>query len=236
MYKSFAKIYDKAMEGYDYPYVADFIKRHIKKGSEVLEMACGSGSLTKLLEKEYELSSFDISEEMLKIAEEKVKGFKNFSKQDMRSFSYDKSFDAIICLCDSINYILKEDQLIEVFEGVKKHLKDGGLFIFDVNTIYNFEENFSDEIFYEDGDDYFYVWDNFYDSEKTLNYYSLIIFRKEESGYEKSYEEHVERAYDIDSLKEILLKNKFKKIEIKDSYTDLPYKKYTERAVFICQK
>lgn len=236
MYGAFANIYDEAMGEYDYDEVMRFLEEKICTLGSVLEMACGTGNLTALLEEKYNVKAFDISEDMLKVAANKLRDKSILSKQDMRDFKYDEKFQNIICFCDSLNYILKDDEVKKIFANVYNALDDRGKFIFDLNTIYNFKNYFGDSVFYEDKDDYFYLWENFYDEDSNLNYYNLVIFEKNGDLFKKSYEEHIERGYEIADIKSWLMEAGFKNVEIFDGYTDEKIKDETLRGVFVCYK
>lgn len=236
MYGSFANIYDEAMGEYDYDEVMRFLEEKICTLGSVLEMACGTGNLTALLEEKYNIKAFDISEDMLKVAANKLRDKSILSKQDMRDFKYDEKFQNIICFCDSLNYILKDDEVKKIFANVYNALDDRGKFIFDLNTIYNFKNYFGDSVFYEDKDDYFYLWENFYDEDSNLNYYNLVIFEKNGDLFKKSYEEHIEIGYEIADIKSWLMEAGFKNVEIFDGYTDEKIKDETLRGVFVCYK
>lgn len=236
MYGAFANIYDEAMGEYDYNEVMKFLKGKIGPSHSVLEMACGTGNLTALLEEKYNVKAFDISEDMLKVAKDKVRDESILSLQDMRDFKYDEKFQNIICFCDSLNYILKDEEVKKIFLNVYNALNAGGKFIFDLNTIYNFKNYFGDSVFYEDKDDYFYLWENFYDMDSNLNYYNLVIFEKKGGLFEKFYEEHVERGYEISEIESWLIEAGFKNVEIFDGYTDEKIKDETLRGAFVCYK
>ena len=112
----------------------DLITKHIK-GTKVMELACGSGEITLALAKcGYAIDASDLSSEMIRVAKEKQKDEKiHFYTMDMLAFSADSTYDGVLCLCDSINYILKEEQLANLFKQIHDCLNTGGIFLF--NTI-----------------------------------------------------------------------------------------------------
>ena len=129
-YEEFALYYDELMDDVDYKgwflYIKDIFTRFDIEPKEVLEMACGTGNLTYYLCKEgYNVTGFDMSEEMLSIAYNKLLHFKNLKllKQNMNDFKMSKQFDSIVSICDSINYILNKDELLKIFKNVYEHLK-----------------------------------------------------------------------------------------------------------------
>src|SRR5699024_3329386 len=134
-------------------------------------MACGTGNLTYHLGKAgYSITSFDLSEDMLSIAYNKLMGFSNIKllQQDMRSFRINEKYDSIIAICDSINYITEKDHLFNTFKNAYAHLNKGGLFIFDINSYYKLKEIIGNNIFIEDRGDIFYTWQNYFDDEKDI--------------------------------------------------------------------
>ena len=106
----------------------------------VLDLGCGTGTLTeKLAEAGYDMIGVDNSQEMLEIAMEKrEKSGKNilYLLQDMREFELYGTVGAVVSICDSLNYILEEEELLQVFSLVNNDLFPEGVFIFDFNTVY----------------------------------------------------------------------------------------------------
>ena len=142
-YGDFSFYYDELMDDVDYEhwylYIEEIFNELKVKPNDILEMACGTGSLTYYLCKNgYNVTCFDKSTEMLSVAYNKLISFRNIKilNQDMTSFSINKKFDCVISICDSINYIIDEDNLLKVFKNVNEHLKKDGLFIFDINSFY----------------------------------------------------------------------------------------------------
>ncbi|MBP2025473.1 class I SAM-dependent DNA methyltransferase [Peptoniphilus stercorisuis] len=240
IYGDFAKIYDALMYDFDYDLVYETLKNTVDKNTlNILELACGTGSLTEKLANNYNVDALDLSEDMLSIAQNKINKFKNVKlfKQDMRYFNMSKTYDACFCICDSLNYILKKDDIDNIFKNVYNHLEENGKFIFDLNT----ERKFLDmeEVYVEEVDDVFYVWENYYDYENKLNTYGVNFFVEKdefEDIYKRVYEEHIERAYSIDFVKESLKKAGFQDVEIYDDYYLDEVSDFTHRLVFIARR
>jgi len=129
-----AKYYDLLYQDKDYAKEVEFIEQLFEKGvkpNKVLELGCGTGNYTKVLEERgYDVTGIDLSEKMLVVAKQKC-GCK-FSQGDMRSFSLDSKFDACFAMFAVIGYITENDDILRVFKNVHRHLKPDGLFIFDV--------------------------------------------------------------------------------------------------------
>lgn len=242
-YNEFAKIYDGLMNDIDYNkwfrYIEDIFKLNNITPKSVLEMACGTGNLTKFLcQNNYDVTCFDLSSEMLTIAYEKLRCFKNVKiiNQDMRYFNLNKKFNSIISICDSINYILNEDDLIRVFENVYKHLNDNGIFVFDINSSYKLSNILGNNTFVYDQDDIFYTWQNYYDKDEKISEFYLNFFVKENDKYKRFVEEHYQRAYEVKEIVSLLNKTGFKNIKYYKEFTfELPNNN-TERINFVVSK
>ena len=144
-YGEFAKIYDELInEDIDYDKIAKRIKDISEEQKiqtlDYLDLACGTGNVSLRVAKDFKNSfAVDLSEDMLREAFEKFKKEKIKSRivcQDMTELSLNHKFDLITCVLDSTNYILKEEDLSNYFNSVAKHLKDDGIFIFDINSYY----------------------------------------------------------------------------------------------------
>ena len=136
-----------------------------------------------------------------------------YLQQDMRSFELYGTVSAIVSICDSMNYITTEEDLLTVFKLVNNYLDENGVFIFDLNTEYKYKELLGDSTIAENREDVSFIWENLYDEEKHLNEYSLTLFAKadtegEEEGsaslYEKYEEVHLQRAYSLKEVKRLL--------------------------------
>lgn len=200
-YSEFAYLYDRLMaDDFDYEkwyqYIEEIFEQD-KKPKTILEMACGTGSLSYYFAKAgYDLTAFDLSEEMLSIAYNKLINFNNIEllQLDMREFSFDKKFDSIIATCDSINYIIETSELLKTFKNVYNHLNDKGLFIFDINSHYKLKHIIGNNTFVVDQDDIFYVWENYYDNNKDVCEFYLTFFTRDDGNkYSRFDEVHLER-------------------------------------------
>ena len=108
----------------------------------VVDLGCGTGTLTEILyEKGYDMIGVDNSDSMLSVAMEKKSSSGSeilYLLQDMRELELYSTVGTVISVCDSINYILDEEELLEVFNRVNNYLYPGGIFIFDFNTDYKY--------------------------------------------------------------------------------------------------
>ena len=243
-YNEFASLYDELMNDFDYEkwfnYIEEIFVKYKISPTKVLEMACGTGNLSiHLAEKGYKLTCFDLSEEMLAQAYEKLNRFKNVKllNGNMINFKINQKFDSIISICDSINYITDLEDLKSTFENVYNHLDDNGIFIFDINSFYKISEIIGNNIFVEDREDIFYTWQNYYDRETMICEFYLSFFIKEnEDNYIRFDEEHKERAYTVDEIISTLKSVGFNSIDYFEAFTLEKINSTTERINFVACK
>lgn len=238
-YTDFALVYDEFMDETPYEKWCDRIKKAIEKygitkpdrsavealESErnlVVDLGCGTGTLTQLLyDAGYDMIGIDYSESMLERAIEKrdeAGAEILYLNQDMRELELFSTVGTVISVCDSINYLLENEDLQTTVELVHNYLYPGGLFIFDFNTDYKYREVIGDTTIAENRDECSFIWDNFYDPEERINEYDLTIFLKEDGDmYRKFTETHFQKGYEPDVMKDILVQAGFEIIEMSDS-------------------
>lgn len=244
-YSEFANVYDLFME--DTPYEAwyDFIKEKLKslnvEANKVCELGCGTGKMTMLFAKEgKEVVGIDYSPEMLMIAQdhayqEEVSIF--YSMQDMAEFELEDEMDLICSCCDSLNYLTEIEDVQSTFMQVSRYLVSGGLFIFDMNTAYKYKEILGNQIFADQTEDAAYIWENFYDEEDEMNEYEVSFFIKNEDGkYERTIENHYQKAYSIEAVKEMLRNADLECLEVYDNYTNNKANEKSERITYVVRK
>ena len=244
-YESFASVYDLFMNDVDYDGWTDYIEEIWKKfdltPGLVCELGCGTGNITlRLAEREYDMIAVDLSAEMLSEAEKKAEE-KNinalFLMQDMREFELYGTVSSVLCLCDSLNYITEDEDMQDVFDLVNNYLDPGGLFIFDLNTEYKFREIYGQNTFSETGDDAVYIWENYYDEEERINEYYLNFFVKNGGGtYDRTQEEHYERAYSLEEIKGFIEKSGMRFEAAYDAFTFEPAREDSERICVIARE
>ena len=152
----------------------------------------------------------DNSEEMLQIAMDKRDdaGLEIlYLLQDMRSFELYGTVGAVISVCDSVNYLLEEEDVVQTFRLVNNYLYPGGLFIFDFNTVYKYEVVIGDVTIAENREKCSFIWDNYYHEEEEINEYDLTIFvqeGEEADTYRKFQETHYQRGYRLEQMQDYL--------------------------------
>ncbi len=230
----------------------------------VCELGCGTGQMTRRLsDAGFDMIGIDMSYDMLMEAmnaesemalddengddkdEEHVDALYVDSDQadtpilylcqDMRSFELYGTVAAIVSVCDSMNYLTSYDDLITVFELANNYLDPGGVFIFDMNTIFKYETLMADNVIAENGEDASFIWENDYDKESRNNTYNLTLYIKNEDDdyYERFEECHIQHAFSIDEVKAAADKAGMRYIDVLDTDTMGPVTETTERIYFI---
>lgn len=244
-YGSFASVYDLFMDNIPYRQWAEYIcglleEQGISEGL-VLELGCGTGSITQLLaEKGYEMIGIDCAPQMLQEAVEKreERGLDIlYLLQDMREFELYGTVRGVVCVCDSLNYITEQEELLQVFRLVNNYLDPGGIFIFDLNTLYKYEKIMGDCTIAEDREEASFIWDNSFDPKERLNIYQLSIFLREKNGlYSKHEEVHCQKAYELNEIVEMLEKAGMEFVTAYDAFTHNPPKGESERIYVLARE
>lgn len=245
-YTGFAEVYDLFMDNIPYEEWGEYLKGLLREyGVEeglVLDLGCGTGTMTEILaEAGYDMIGIDRSEEMLEEAMEKrIRSGHEilYLCQDMREFELYGTVRAIISVCDSMNYVLREEELLGILTSAARNYLDyGGLFIFDLNTEYKYRELLGEQTIAENREEGSFIWENYYDEETGLNEYGLTLFIKEEGDlYRKYEEEHYQRAYSLDTIKELVERSGLRLLHIYDAFTHEPTSETSERVYVICQR
>lgn len=244
-YEAFASVYDLFMEDIEYEhwvkYIHDIWQREHLEPQLVLDLGCGTGNITQLLAKEgISMIGIDLSEDMLAEAKHKAEQENLeilYLMQDMREFELYGTVHCILSLCDSLNYITEEQDLLHVFQLVNNYLHPGGLFIFDLNTEYKFKEVLGQNVFAETREQAAYIWENDYDEAEGINEYYMNFFIKQENGlYERKEEIHYEKAYTLETIEKLLRQSGLCLVGIYDAFTFLPPKENSERVHIVARE
>ncbi|UWP60313.1 class I SAM-dependent DNA methyltransferase [Ruminococcus gauvreauii] len=228
-YRSFAQVYDMFMDDIDYDawsiYLIGLLREYGVNEGLVLELGCGTGSMTqRLAASGYDMIGVDLSDDMLEIAQEKKiqSGLEIlYLQQDMRGFELYGTVRAVVSVCDSLNYILEDEELLGVFSLVNNYLDPGGVFVFDLNTVYKYETLMGEQTIAENREEASFIWDNYYDRESMRNEYELAIFIPEGAGglYRKYEEVHYQRAYPLPRIIRLLEQAGMEFVTAYDAFT-----------------
>lgn len=264
-YTSFAQVYDLFMDNVPYEewseYVISLLKEYGIFEGLILDLGCGTGKMTRLLSKAgYDMIGIDNSEDMLEIAQEyqyqqKIDASGDISKenfdekkegdskqilyllQDMREFELYGTVRAVVSICDSMNYLLEEEDLLETFRLVNNYLDPKGIFIFDMNTYYKYVELLGEQTIAENRKEGSFIWDNYFDEEENINQYDLTLFIQEEKGLYRKYEEtHYQKAYELDAVKRLLEDAEMEFVAAYDAFSKEPVREDSERMYIIARE
>lgn len=242
-YTSFASVYDRFME--DVPYekwrdlIVDELKREKITDGLLLDLGCGTGTLTKLLAAAgFDMIGVDGSQEMLMEAREKAGNSDIlYLCQDIRAFELYGTVRAIVSTCDTMNYLLTPEDFIQTVRLVNNYLDPGGLFIFDLNTLYKFRERMGDATFAESDEDAGFIWENFFDEESGRNEYDLTLFLGREDGlFERYVEVHEEQGYTPQEIKSFLAAGGMEFVRMFDADTESAPTDTSEKIFFVARE
>ena len=244
-YTNFAKVYDLFMDNVPYDkwveQIKDILYKENIKDGLICDLGCGTGAITeRLANLGYDMIGIDNSYDMLDVAMEKKYASGNdilYLCQDMREFELYGTVRAIISRCDSLNYIRELSELKEVFAWVNNYLDPNGIFIFDMNTEYKYQNILGDNTFAEVREQASFIWENTYDIDKRINEYDLNLFIKlEGDNYKKFEERHVQKAYTFDEILSAIDSSNMvlEKYLDADTYGDVSEK--TERILFVARE
>ncbi|WP_226667324.1 class I SAM-dependent DNA methyltransferase [Metabacillus litoralis] len=247
IYQGFAYIYDQLMK--DAPYdqwaelILDVFSKHQPNTKNVLDVGCGTGEIaTRLAKKQLNVTGVDLSEDMLTVAQAKAELHKVnilFLQQDMRELSgFTEQFDAITICCDSLNYLETKNDVKATFQAVHNQLNAGGLFIFDVHSLYKIHHVFADSTFADQDEDVSFIWSSYLGEEQNSIEHDLTFFVKQQGELYERYDElHFQRTFEVEEYRELLQSASFEIIDICGDF-QLQEKPTTtaERIFFIARK
>jgi len=233
-YDQFAKFYDEVM-GNEKTITSELnfiLETHKPEFYSLLDLACGTGTILKNISEKFgseKNTGVDISEKMILTAKKKIPKA-NFYQQNIVNFKIKEKFDVITCLFDSINHIIKLSDWEKIFSNTKKHLNEGGVFIFDINTIEQLEKKIIEPTWVKKFNDNFMLMKVKKDN-KIYNW-EIKIFEKLKSNYKLHSITIPEVSFEINEITKILKKH-FSEIKIHKS---LSANGKSERVYFICNK
>ncbi len=239
-YGIFADYYDRFTKNVSYVSYARrldgiIMQRHKKRGS-IVDLGCGTGTLDLLLsEMGYSVTGIDRSYEMLTVADKKLRDASKkatFVRQDMTCFSLPQRADAVISTLDGINHLKSAEAVTKTFKSVSKNLRHGGIFVFDMNTIYKHRHTLGNKCFIFDTDEVYLGWQNDYRESDNSVLITLDFF----VNGNRSTETFREIAYPVMKIFGMLLKSGLIPLEIYDGISHKPPKKTSDRVLIVAGK
>lgn len=233
-YETFAYYYDSLMDLQFYEDYYEFVLKHACFDS-VLELGCGTGEIAiRLAKNDKTVYATDLSSDMLEVTKQKaIEENINLMLQctDMSCFSTSYQFDLVLCLCDSINYLLEEQQILSTFMNAFKSLKSQGTFIFDIDSLHKMNVILKDYHEYEEDDDFIFRWNVELIDDGFVHHYVYIEDRIENEIVE---ENHYQKTYEVNQYCQWLYESGFRDVQIFSDFQD--YKEECERIIFVCRK
>lgn len=230
-----AEVYDSLMSVVPYPWWVQYVRQlwsHFGlQPHRVLDLACGTGSVTKeLLGYGYEVEGADLSGGMLKIAERRLPPGTPLWRQDARTLTIPSPpFDACVCLFDSLNYILELPGLQSAFRSVRRHLVPGGSFIFDMNAIRALEKGMFDQRGTGRDPSLEYEWHSAWDPSSRLCVIHMEFRVHEDGGTRIFHETHAQRGYTLEEIRGGLEDAGFQVLAVYEAFTMRPPGNKTDR-------
>ena len=217
-YEALAGVYDRLTEDVGYERRADYLEKLFKKSRipvhTVLDLACGTGSITALLmERGYEMIAADASPDMLAAAREKTEGKPGIAPvylcQSMPELDLYGTVDAAVCCLDSLNYLTSPKEVQRTFQRLHLFIAPGGLLVFDVLSPSGLQE-LDGQVFLDEREDVYCVWRADFEKRSRICTYGMDIFtRREDGAWDRGVEEHRERAYEVEELRAWLMEAGF---------------------------
>lgn len=245
-YTGFAEVYDTFMDNIDYPewtkYVVSLLREYGIEDGLLLDLGCGTGSMTECLaEAGYDMTGVDMSEEMLGIAMEKRERSGQdilYLCQPMEELELYGTVRAVVSICDCINYVTDPETLLQAFRLVNNYLDPKGIFIFDMNTSYKYQEILAENTFAEVREDCSFIWENYYDKEEKINEYALTLFveDKEDKRYDRFEEWHYQRAYEVEEILQLVREAGMEVLAVYDAFTREAPRKDSERVYIVARE
>ncbi len=242
-YAAFSRFYDRLTTDVEYARRADYLlalfERHRGHPRSLLDLACGSGSLTvELAARGVEMTGVDASEDMLALAAEKAEeaGVSALLlRQDMRELDLYGTVEGAVCVLDSLNHLLTTADLLRTFQRLGLFIEPDGLLIFDVNTPYKHREVLGDNAFVLEEEGLFCTWRNRL-IERTCEVEILLDFFVEEGAHYTRYEDTVrERAYSRRMLEKLLRQAGFTLLAVYADMETQPPESDCQRWVFVAR-
>jgi len=214
-YRALASVYDRLNGDVDYAAWADFTERCFEKFSSrkptsLLELGCGTGSMTlELAKRGYDMTALDISEDMLAVAHQRAEeeGLKNilFLRGDMTDFELYGTVESVICCLDGINHLTCREDAAACFSLVSNYLEPGGVFLFDLNTPYKFKTLYADNDYILEDDGAVCCWQNRLNKKGDVCDFYLTVFEEQPNGlYKRTDGVQRERCYGMKAIRNLL--------------------------------
>jgi len=224
LYDQFASIYQRG------PYIRfsqdlaesvipDYLGELGIEPTRILDIACGEGTFAVAMAKlGYDMTGIDQSPPMIDLARSRAlsEGVDTaFKVEDMRWMPFKSEFDLVTCFFDSLNYLLTVSDLHQAFVSAYQALRPGGIYIFDMNTVYGLAVDWMRQQTYihNETHDFIELHRQYFDYENLIATMSVTVFKKQGETWQRFDEDHQERGYPIADIHFLLEKTGFQILE-----------------------
>lgn len=233
--KDFAAVYNDTWPNFSaklWPFIAEMVRQRVPEARNWLDLCCGTGRLLEILAREgYSATGLDASPHMLRYARRNAPGAR-LVRGDVRSFKVGKEFDVITCLFDSLNYLTRKRDLARAFHAARRHLREGGLFLFDLNTFEGLQDRWNRASVgrYRGG---LIVVETSFDAKRARGRCHITGFLREGRFYRKFEEEHIQRGYRSEEVDDLLTQSGLAFRNYDGRSLSKPRKR-SDRLVYVC--
>lgn len=243
-YEALAFSYDALTQDIPYEqmlsYMEALLQRHGRHPETVLDLACGTGSMSVLMAKKgYQVLASDLSEDMLSMAYEKAEELEEnrpyFICQPMEELRLPYEVDWIVCCLDSLNYVTEPEKCRKALKCCYEALAPGGALIFDINSEEKLK-GLDGQVFLDENKNTYCVWRADFDRKENICYYGMDIFQRMADLWIRSFEEHREYAYSVEELTRYLQEAGFDIVEVYGDRSMEAPKAGEQRIYFYAQK
>ena len=235
-----APYYDDLMAGVQYRFWVDYVEQILNRigfhPRAVLDVACGTGNVSEeMARRGYEVVGIDIAADMIEVARTKTGGVE-YHVQDIAELDLGRKFDLAISLFDSLNYITDVSHLARGIVRVGEHLRAGGVFIFDVNTVYALSHHFFDQANLLDDHGPKYVWNSHYDPATRICRVDMT-FEIAEDGQSRQFKEvHLQRGHSLEELSQMLIEADFEVVQVYHAYKFRKPTRRSDRVFYVARR
>ncbi len=237
-YQKFSRYYEELTYDMPYPLWLDIIHSYKDGRHSVLDIGCGTGALTRALDFD-EIQAFDLSAGMIEAANSYPEKSIDYFTDDMRTFQLNNQFDIITATVDVLNYAADEQELMQIFEQVKKHLSHTGVFIFDIHSVFKMEQDFNDMTYSDETEHITYIWDCVKgDAPHSVIHDMSFFIKEDDSGLYTRFDEiHHQRTYNHKDMLR-MIDNSGMSLDIAFSDFDMsnPVSEICERVFYVIKK
>ena len=234
--KDFAQAYNERWAFWGpklWPFLSGAVERLVPDARSWLDLCCGTGSLLELVcEAGYVAAGVDLSRHQLAHARRNAPGAQ-LVRGDVRTFDLGRRFDVVTCLFDSLNYLTAKRDLERAFRRARRHMADGGLFAFDMNTLAGLRDQWNHTVIFRDPGRVL-INETSFDETRKLGLCRITGFVRQGKAWRCFEEEHVERGYEPDEIEGLLARVGFHSTAFDGHSLGRP-RKSSPRLLYLCR-